>query len=472
MNKNKNTLVLFAFYIITVFSAISCESSTEPVTSGTGGGSSSTNLTVVGTVKDASSGNAIDSALIRIIYTGGTKTTYTNTSGTYSASFNIDISQVITVIISKVNYKTDTSSAFVTKNAINNLAPVSLSKVTTGSGSTTTGPASAIYLLSQTSTSIGVRAGGSPETGKVTFVVVDSAGNPISFSNSALVKFTLAASPNGGEFIYPNFVYTDTAGKASVFLTSGTKAGVVQIQAEIDMGGKKIISQPVSYTIHGGLPDFDHFGLASQFLNFAGYNIFGLTNGVTAYVGDKYGNPVRPGTSVYFTTTGGLIPGSQVTNEIGLSSVNLMSAEPRPTHPTRGPGFAIITAHTADENNNTITKDIEVLFSGVPTIIATPSSFNIPNGGSQVFNYEVKDQNGNPLAPATQITVAVEGEGVKASGDLTIEMPDTQSKSYTRFSFIVSDAVDTTDKVENVYIKINTSGPNGRSYYSFSGTAR
>lgn len=471
MKNKRNSLLLLALYTLVAFTTISCESSTEPVTSG-GGGTATGNLTVVGTVKDASTGAAIDSALVRILHTGGTKTTYTNSSGLYSANFNIDVSQIITVIISKVNYKTDTSSAFVTKNAVNNLAPVSLSKVSSGTSTTTTGPAAAIYLFAQTSTAIGVRAGGSPETGKVTFVVVDSAGNPISFSNSALVKFKLAASPGGGEFIYPNFVFTDTAGKASVFLTSGTKAGVVQIQAEIDLSNKKIVSQPVSYTIHGGLPDFDHFGLASQYLNFAGYNIFGLTNVITAYVGDKYGNPVRPGTAVYFTTTGGLIPGSKITDEIGLSSVNLMSAEPRPVHPTLGAGFATITAQTADENNNTITKNITVLFSGYPIITVTPSTFDIPNGGSQQFNYEVRDQNGNPLAPGTQISVNVEGEGVKTRGDLNIEMPDTQSKNYPRFSFLVYDAVDTTDKLENIYIKISSNGPNGNRFISISGTAR
>jgi len=470
VKRKKSELLSYMFYTLVLFAAVGCESSSEPLPNDTGG--TTYNLTITGTILDASSGAVIDSALITINHTGGSKTTYANTSGAFTASFNIDVSQQITIIVSKVNYKTDTTHVFVTKNAVNNLSPIRLSKVATGTGGTTTGPASAIYMLSQTTTSLGVRASGSAETGRITFVVVDSAGNSISFSNTVLVKFTLAAQPGGGEFIYPTFVYTDTAGQASVFLTSGTKAGVVQIQAEIDIGTRKIISQPVTFAIHGGLPDLDHFGLASQYLNFAGYNIFGLTNAVTAYLGDKYGNPVRPSTAVYFTTTGGLIPGSKVTDDLGLSTVNLMSAEPRPTHPTAGAGFGTITASTADENNNTISKNILVLFSGVPLVTVTPSTFDIPNGGSQRFDYEVKDQNGNPLAPGTQITVAVEGEGVKTRGDVSITMPDTQSRYYTRFAFTVSDAADTTNKVENIYIKISSSGPNGMNFTSVSGTAR
>ncbi len=471
MKNIQTQLLSYLLYLIVVFTIVSCDSTTGPAATDDGG-TSTTNLTLIGSVKDASTSAIIDSAKIIITYTGGTKTAYTNTSGTYTISFNIDVSQEITIIVSKTNYITDTSKVFVTKNAVNNISAVSLSKVTTGSGGTTTGPAAAIYLFSQSVNTLGVRAGGSAETGKIVFVVVDSAGNPISFSNSALVKFSLAAQPDGGEFIYPSIAYTDTGGKASVYLTSGTKAGVVQIQAEINIGSRRILSQPVSFTIHGGLPDLDHFGLASEYLNFAGYDIFGLTNGITAYVGDKYGNPVRTGTAVYYTTTGGIIPGSQTTNELGLSSVNLMSAEPRPTHPTNGAGFATITAQTADENNTTISKTLLILFSGVPMVTVTPSTFDIPNGGSQRFDYEVKDENGNPLAPGTQITVAVEGEGIKTRGDLSITMPDTQSKLYTRYSFTVSDAADTVTKVENIYLKISTSGPNGNNFTTISGTAR
>ena len=44
------------------------------------------------------------------------------------------------------------------------------------------------------------------------------------------------------------------------------------------------------------------------------------------YVGDKYSNPVRPGTSVYFETTHGIIEGSDLTDSLGRATVTLFNS--------------------------------------------------------------------------------------------------------------------------------------------------
>jgi hypothetical protein len=303
------------------------------------------------------------------------------------------------------------------------------------------------------------------------FEVQDSSGKPVDLAHSVEVSFRIGSGPGGGEFIYPPKARTDAKGRVTANIVSGTKAGVVQIVAESNVGSKTIRSLPVVIVIHGGLPDSAHFSIAPEKLNFPGYNVFGLRNKITAYVGDKYGNPVKPGTAVYFTTTGGIIEGSALTNEQGQGSVDLISAEPRPVHPVLGPGYAVITATTADENQRTIKAETIVLFSGIPQITVEPATFDIPNLGSQVFNYTVSDQNGNPLAGGTTIRVTIDGKDIRALGDLDITIPDTRDRSWTRFSFAIQDT--TSDTVERpVLIRISASGPNGSATVNISGKVR
>lgn len=463
------TLCLFVIGMI----LSSCNPPTDPkfVDQTGGGGGTAGNVVISGEVTDNFTGLPIDSASVRLEYQIGQTVAKTGSDGKFTSSITLDTGRTVTIIVSKSNYKTDTTTIFAAVGSTNNVTGIKL--VPTTSSTTQSGPAASIYLSAQSVNSIGVKESGSPETIKLTFQVVDSSGNPINTLNAALVKFSFLARPNGGEFLNPSFATTNASGIAEVIVTSGTVAGVVQIKAEIDLGGVKITSLPVSFAIHGGLPDLTHFGLGPQFLNFAGYNILGLADQITAYLGDKYGNPVRPGTTVYFTTTGGLIGGSAKTNENGAASVTLYSNEPRPAHPIFGVGFGAVTASTADETGQTISKETIVLFSGIPQLSITPSTgFDIPNGGSQNFLYEVKDQNGNPLVGGTTISVEVEGDDVESRGDLNLTLPDTQSKSYTRFSFVVTDAVDTVDQAKPVYIKISTSGQNGNSYISIGGISR
>ena len=102
---------------------------------------------------------------------------------------------------------------------------------------------------------------------------------------------------------------------------------------------------------------------------------------------------------------------------------------------------------------------------------ASPTSFTIPEGGIQVFNYTLSDQNLNPLEGGTSIVVSVEGEDVKAQGDVGFTLPDTQSRSWTQFSFVVWDAlVDTVNVLTPVVISIKSDGPNGKSQVTLSGT--
>ena len=201
--------------------------------------------------------------------------------------------------------------------------------------------------------------------------------------------------------------------------------------------------------------------------------MFSLHWKITAFVGDKYSNPVRTGTAVYFNTTGGLIEGSALTNLTGQASVDLISAAPRPLHPTLGPGFATITGITVDERQEEIEAYAIVLFSGIPQISVNPVSINVQNGGSQSFLYYVEDQNNNPLAAGTTINVTVEAGDIEAVGNTSVNLPDTQSPSWTTFGFSLVDTFIEGDTLAPTpaSVKISTSGPNGNLEFSLFGSA-
>jgi len=422
-----------------------------------------------GSVFESVTGWPIDSAVIKVTGITPQVVTYTDSVGRYRVSFEVEAEINVNVIAFKEGYEPDTVVVLAVPGRTVNVPGLFLKR--TAPETPTSGEAASIVLISQTAKNIGVKGSGSVETAQMIFEVQDSSGKPVDLAHSVEVSFKIGSGPGGGEFIYPPKARTDAKGRVTANIVSGTKAGVVQVVAESNVGSKTIKSLPVVIVIHGGLPDSAHFSIAPEKLNFPGYNVFGLRNRITAYVGDKYGNPVKPGTAVYFTTTGGIIEGSALTNEQGQGSVNLISAEPRPVHPVLGPGYAVITATTADENQRTIKAETIVLFSGIPQITVEPTNFDIPNLGSQVFNYTVSDQNGNPLAGGTTIRVTIDGKDIRALGDLDITLPDTRDRSWTRFSFAIQDT--TSDIVERpVLIRISTSGPNGSATVNISGKVR
>lgn len=425
-------------------------------------------VTLNGQVIDFESGQPIENAAVKIIADTAQYGVTTGSDGKFTKTFNITKSIDVKVIASKENYKSDTTTVFAVPGRTIDVPTLKIEKIKT---TTLSGLPASIVLVKQTFASIGVRESGDNETTTLTFEVRDSSGNPLDITRSVTVNFTLGANPGGGLFIDPPSKKTNSDGQVSVNVTSGTIAGVVQIIAEVNLGSRVIRSKPVNIAIHGGLPDYAHFSLASEYVNFPGLVEYGLFNKVSAYVGDKYSNPVKPNTIVYFSTTGGIIQGSSQTDEMGVATVQLMSALPVPIHPTLGPGFATVRASTADENNQTIYREIVVLFSGYPSNLSvTPTTFSIPNGGSQVFYYTVADGNGNPIASGNTISVTVEGN-VKAQGDISVNMPDTQSRSWTQFSFVVLDADPEKTELSPVTIKIEVDGPNGKNSITISGTS-
>lgn len=461
--KQNRILVLSFISILMFFYFSSCgKSPTQPETP------TLESVTLNGQVIDFETGQAIENAAVKILADTTQYGTTTDANGKFSKTIQISKSLDLIVVASKENYKSDSTKVFAVPGRTIDVPTLKIERIKTTS---TSGQPASIVLVNQTFPSIGVKESGDNETTTLTFEVRDSSGNPIGIDKSVTVNFTLGANPGGGIIVDPPSKKTNSEGKVSVNITSGTIAGVVQIIAEINLGTKIIRSKPVNIAIHGGLPDYNHFSIAAEYHNVPGLVKYGFTDNITAYVGDKYSNPVKPNTIVYFSTTGGIIQGSAITNELGTATATLLTALPAPIHPTLGPGFATIRASTADENNQTISREIVILFSGHPQLTISPTTIDVPNGGSQTFTYTVADLNGNPIASGNTISVTVEGN-VKAQGDVSINMPDTQSRSWTQFSFTLIDADPEKFDPQPVTVKIEVDGVNGKNSISISGTSR
>lgn len=328
------------------------------------------------------------------------------------------------------------------------------------------GDASNILLLEQSAQSIGVKESGSNEVAELTFQLADSLGRPVVLSNAADVNFSLGVQPNGGEFIHPTSARTDNNGAVTVNLSSGSRAGVVQVVASTTVDGEEIRSLPVSVAIHGGHPDQEHFSIGPAQFNFPGLRQYGLENALSIVVGDEYGNPVKEGTAVYFTTDGGVIEGSVLTDAQGRGSSTLISANPLPSD-----GIATITASTADKNQQMVSSQTAVVFSGVPVVTVSPSTAAL----NQTYELTVHDQNGNPLTGGTQVSVKVEGTKVKAVGNTNVRLDDTafiggltydhvqRGPGITQFAFRAVEDRTLDEEGESTVetITILVAGPNG-----------
>jgi len=341
----------------------------------------------------------------------------------------------------------------------------------------TGGAAASITLEAISNNEIRVKETGGVEQTTLTFRVRDAQGNPIDLANQIDVDFSAVVNPGGGLQIFPLTAKTDDQGRVSTTLTSGTVSGVVQVRAQYN-GPPVLRSTPVQIVIHAGLPDANHFSVSRPVLNMPGGVVYGLTNTITAFVGDRYGNPVENGTAVYFTTNGGIIQGAGFTTN-GSTSVTLTTAAPFPSvvHPDFGrAGYATIRARTADWNNQSIETTTTVLFSTSSLInVTSGATINVNNGPGQGHRveYTVSDVNGNPLAPGSTIVVTVEGQKINVIGDVNITLPDLMvpGPGATTFAFTISDADHALDAEEPVQVTIRVTSPNGSISRTLTGSS-
>lgn len=403
-------------------------------------------VTVTGKVVEAGTFLAVDSALITLTNAQGTQTGFTNRFGDYSVVVQLTERKTLQSAfnVSKPGYVSKTLTLTLNPGEVIT-QDLTLQPDTSGSsaggGTATTGYPNTIAFLGASPSEISVFGVGGRETSIILAEVRDSAGNPIKATVADTVEFSIAGPPvAGGAFIVPNRVITNAIGRVSTTVNSGTVSGPIQVTARMrrDLDGKIIQSLPIRLLVHGGAPDSNHISVAATRLNLPGLSFFGLTSGITAYLGDKYGNPVAPGTAVYFSTNQGIITTTGgFTDANGQAQATLFSA--LPIQPN---GFGTVRVTTVSATGFPIVDTMRILFSGEPVISAvqvTSGSLNVDNTTQGTISFRVTDVNGNPVSAGTTISVTIKGASAVASEiSPHNKIPDTQSQSWTTFSFVVS----------------------------------
>lgn len=438
-----------------------------------------------GEVVEASSENAVEGATVEITQPENfQQSTLTNSSGHFSFDIEPDDGSVsITIEVSKEGYENANRNVEVSSNDEINDLVIELTAEGNeddnndgGNGGDDqngeTVGAAAIVLTDQPEGAININETGDQVSTSMTFQVQDSLGRPLTSENAVDVSFSIVNGPDGGEDLVPASATTNSSGNVTTTLFSGNTAGEIKVQALVNRDdGIEIKSSPIVVAIHGGFPDQEHFSIAAEKYNFEGWDINNNRNVISTVVGDQFSNPVKPGTVVYFETTGGVIQGSGQTDEDGIVEVELISGNPRPTD-----GEALVTASTKGEDGKNITEQIPVVFSSRNAYIeADPTTFSLDPNGGESFDYTVKDVNGNPMAKGTQISVEA-GEGIELTGDVDFTLGDhiDPGPGATEFSFSIRDTDDESNEAADLTIKINVTTPSGNTttYSEISGTRR
>ncbi len=206
------------------------------------------------------------------------------------------------------------------------ISNISVPIINTGGGTPTPGtgtePAAVRFIDAQPA-EIGVRGSGLPEQSKLTFEVTDAQGTP---RPGVPVTFSIARIAD--ESISPNQAVTDDAGRVQVTLTAGRRALSVQVTAQVTTIITTLLTRSTRVNILGGPPSQPNFSLAHRFANISGRVTFGIQDEITAFVADRFGNPVPPGTAVNFTTKGGAIADPSTTSQLGQATATLISQAP------------------------------------------------------------------------------------------------------------------------------------------------
>lgn len=177
-----------------------------------------------------------------------------------------------------------------------------------------------ISYVSAVPTTIALKGIGSTslkEQSVVTFRVLDQSGNPRS---GADVTFGLNTSVGGVQLLNTTAT-SDANGNVSTTVQSGTVATPVRVTASVVANSTTISTQSNQLTISTGIPQQNNFSLAVKCQNVEAWNVIGVQVPVTAYVADRFNNPVPDGTAVSFYTEGGTIQSQcQTTSSTGAAA--------------------------------------------------------------------------------------------------------------------------------------------------------
>jgi len=182
-----------------------------------------------------------------------------------------------------------------------------------------------------------------------------------------------------------------------------------------------------------------HLAIGAGPINILGWNRVNNRTTITVVVGDEYNNPVPEGTTVYFTTTGGVAAtATGYVDENGVATITLITGAPFPTvaryhgllnpnieppesipgdppnfdgidGPNDGIARVLATSEGVDENGNSAIawSVCDVVFSGAVEEFSFTKNTPVDTlwiGGLAGMTIRIRDINGNPIVPESVLT--------------------------------------------------------------------
>ncbi len=266
-------------------------------------------------------------------------------------------------------------------------------------------PAS-IILKSVSSYFLVVQGGGGPERSEIMIQVYNRNGTPI--KKPVRVDFSFVNPLGGGEFFAPSTGWTsETDGTLISVLNSGRRSGTIKFIATVY--GTTIQTFPTLVTIRSGPPDQAHMTILTNTCILPGRTRYlGDEAKITAYIADKWGNPV-PRTAVWFYTNQCIVyPGNATTDTVnGSCSNTFLTADPNDS------SFATVTVETRDSAGARITKSLQItLYGDAATFTLSPQNWVIDkvNGPQSVgFTLTAQDDHGIGLPGDYRFAIQPEG---------------------------------------------------------------
>ena len=166
------------------------------------------------------------------------------------------------------------------------------------------------------------------ENSTLTFKVKSELGNLLPQQEVTFALDTTA----GGISLSRTSGFTNSQGLVTTQVQAGTVPTSVRVTAKavMNVNNEEIVVQSQSdlLSVNTGLPEQRSFTISPTLLNPEADAINGVTVDVTAWLADNFNNPVPDGTTVNFTTEGGVIQPSCTTLN-GSCTVTWTSAAPR-----------------------------------------------------------------------------------------------------------------------------------------------
>jgi hypothetical protein len=188
-----------------------------------------------------------------------------------------------------------------------------------------------ITFNAATPATIYLKGSGYVESSQVSFIVVDTAGNPLPGQAVTLNLSTFAGGVLLDQQSTAETKTSDANGIVSGIVNSGTVPTPVRVIATLQNTSISTVSSNLA--IVTGLPSQLHFSLSQQTINVEGFDRDGTANSYTVLAADRSGNPVPDGTSIIFWAEGGQIQGSATTavsGGIASATASFVSQSPRP----------------------------------------------------------------------------------------------------------------------------------------------